>query len=377
MLWALLCGNFVIATGVMAVPGTLNEISASLRVSIATAGQLISVGAFVMAIGAPTFAALVAGWDRRRLLALSLAWHAVLTAACALAPDYAWLLPLRALALLAPAVFTPQAASCVGLLVPMDQRGRAITFIFLGWSAASVLGIPLSAWVGGVFGWRVAFALIAVASLASAAWVWQSMPDGVRPQALSRAAWSETLRSPALMTTVLVTVLYASGQFVLFAYFAPYFKLKLDIGPSGLALLFMWFGVFGLLGNIVMSRHIDRVGAGQAVMAGVGAMALSLLVFPLATSLVMAAVVLVPWGLGCFASNSAQQARLVGIAPPLAPASVALNTSAMYAGQAIGAAMGGWLIAAGRIDDLHGFGFAGLVAAMLASAVAGRLAHSR
>ena len=372
VLWSLLFGNFVIGTGVMAVPGTLNDISTSLAVSVATAGQLIAAGAVLMCLGAPLCAALVAGWDRRRLLALSMAWYALLHLACAFAPSFGVLLPLRVLALVSPAIFTPQAAACVGLLVPPEQRGRAITFIFLGWSVASVLGMPISAFVGGTLGWRAAFGVVALLSVASAAWVWRAMPDGVKPPALSAAAWKETFRSKALMTTVLVTVLYAAGQFVQFSYFAPYFKQKLDISPAALSLYFMWFGAFGLLGNVVMSRTIDRVGAPRAVMTGIVLMATSLLLFPLGTTLWLAALVSVPWALGCFSSNSAQQARLVGIAPALAAASVALNSSAMYAGQAIGAATGGWMIARGGMDTLHWAGFVGLLAAMGASALATR-----
>ena len=227
VLWPLLFGNFVIGTGVMVVPGTLNEISSSLDVSVATAGQLISAGALLMCLGAPLLAAVVAGWDRRRLLALSMLWYGALHLACTVAPSFAALLPLRVLAMIAPAIFTPQAAACVGLLVPPEQRGRAITFIFLGWSVASVLGMPIGAFVGGTLGWRSAFAVVGLLSLASAVWVWRAMPDGVRPPALSAAAWRETLRSKALMLCVLVTVLYSAGQFVLFSYFAPYYKLKI------------------------------------------------------------------------------------------------------------------------------------------------------
>ncbi|HEX2544972.1 MAG TPA: MFS transporter [Ramlibacter sp.] len=370
VLWPLLFGNFVIGSGVMAVPGTLNEISTDLSVSVATAGQLISAGAVLMCAGAPLLAALVAGWDRRRLLALSMVWFALLHIACAAAPDFAWLLPLRVLALVSPAIFTPQAAACIGLLVPAEQRGRAITFVFLGWSVASVLGMPLSAFVGGTLGWRSAFAVIAVLSAVSAAWVWRSLPDGVKPPALSRAAWSETFRSRALMTAVLVTVLYAGGQFVLFSYFAPYFKQKLDASPGELSLFFMWFGAFGLAGNMLMARYIDRLGAHRAVMIGIVLMAVTLLLFPLGVTLWLAAIICIPWALGCFSSNSAQQARLVNVAPPLASASVALNSSAMYAGQAIGAATGGWLISRGGMDTLHWAGFGGLVLAMGASALA-------
>lgn len=84
-----------------------------------------------------------------------------------------------------------------------------------------------------------------------------------------------------------------------------------------------------------------------------------------------------PWALGCFATNSAQQARLVGIAPSLAAGSIALNSSAMYAGQALGAAGGGWLIVqTGTMSDLHWFGSAILLAAALGSAWASRLQRS-
>ncbi|MDB5858307.1 MAG: transporter [Ramlibacter sp.] len=375
VLWPLLFGNFVIGSGVMVVPGTLNEISSGLDVSVATAGQLISAGALLMCIGAPLFAAVVAGWDRRRLLAASMVWFALFHVACALAPSFAWLLPLRVLALVPPAVFTPQAAACVGLLVAPAQRGRAITFIFLGWSVASVLGMPLGAWLGGTFGWRYAFGAVAALSLVSAAWVWRSMPDGIKPAALSLESWQFILRSKALMTAVLVTVLYAAGQFVQFSYFAPWFKQRLGASPGELSLFFMWFGAFGLLGNMLMTRYIDRIGVERAVLIGIALMAASLAGFALGTSLALAALVCIPWALGCFSSNSAQQARLVAIAPALAAASVALNSSAMYAGQAIGAASGGWLIVHGDMDWLHWAGFAGLLAALAVSALATRFAR--
>lgn len=375
VLWPLLFGNLVIGSGVMVVPGALNDIRDSLQISTATAGQLISAAALVMCLGAPLLAAVVAGWDRRRLLALSMAWYGLLHLACITATSFAVLLPLRALAVISPAIFTPQAAACVGLLVPAEQRGRAITFVFLGWSIASVLGLPMGAYVGGTLGWRAAFALVGVMSLVSALWVWRSMPDGVKPPALSRAAWGETLRSPALMLCVLVTVLYSAGQFVVLSYMAPYFHAKVGITPGELGLLFMVFGIFGFIGNMVMSRYIDRIGASRAVMAGVIGMAITMLAWPLATSLLLAAVVIIPWGLGCFSSNSAQQARLVGIAAPLASASIALNSSAMYAGQAIGAATGGALIAVDAMDSLHWAGFGVLLVAMAVSAWATTFVH--
>ena len=367
VLWALLFGNFVIGTGVMIVPGTLSVISQSLRIPVATAGQLISAGALLMCIGAPLFATVVAGWDRRKLLALSMLWYAALHALCALMPDFASLLVVRVLTMISPAIFTPQAAACVGLLVPDNQRGRAITFVFLGWSVASVVGMPVGAYLGGALGWQSAFLLVAALGLVSSFWVWNAMPKGVKPPALSRAAWALTLRSPALMTCILVTTLYAAGQFVLFAYLSPYYKAKFNISPLELSTLFMWMGALGLLGNIWMSRNVDRLGAQRMVWMGICGMILSLLIWPFGTTLLLAAAVITPWAICIFATNSAQQARLVGFAPALASASVALNTSAMYAGQAIGTALGGILISTERMDDLNWYGLVVLLLALAAS----------
>ena len=364
VLWPLLFGNFVIGSGVMVVSGTLNDISSSLAIPVAMAGQLITAGAVVMCLGAPLFASLVAGWDRRRLLTLSMLWYAIGLGMSALMPGFGSLLLVRVLTVVAPAIFTPQAAACVSLLVAPHQRGRAITFIFLGWSVASVLGMPLGAWIGGTLGWRSAFAAVAILGLLSAIWIWRTLPDGIRPPALSSAAWGQTLRSKALMLCVAVTLLQSAGQFVLFAYFAPYYKAQLQTTPMQLSLLFAWFGAVGLIGNVVMSRHVDRIGAPSAVMWSVASMGVSLLLWPLGSSVLLAALICIPWGLGCFAANSAQQARLLNMEPALASGSIALNSSAMYAGQALGAGSGGWLIAHDAMASLHWFGLAGLLAAM-------------
>ncbi len=372
VLWPLLAGNLVIGTGVMVVPGTLNEISDSLAVSPSIAGQLISAGALLMCVGAPLFAAGVAGWDRRRLLTACMAWYGLLHMASAAMPDFESLLVTRVLALVSPAIFTPQAAACIGLLVPAPQRARAITFVFLGWSVASVLGMPLSALIGGLAGWRSAFAFVGLLSLLSAGWVWQAMPDGVRPPALSRSAWGKTFRSRPLMLCILVTVLYSAGQFVLFSYFAPYFKSRLGLTPVQLSLLFAWFGLFGFVGNVWISRSIDRLGTSRAVGLGITGMILSMSLWSFGTTLELAALILIPWGLGCFASNSAQQARLLETAPALASASISLNTSAMYAGQAMGAAAGGWIIANNQMDRLNGVGATLLIVALGLSWLASR-----
>jgi predicted MFS family arabinose efflux permease len=140
--WALLFGNFAIGCGVMVTAGVLNDIVRSLQVSVALGGQLVGAAAAVMAVGSPLLAAALSGWDLRKLLVLALLWFAIWHAVSALMPNYATLLPVRCLCMLGAAAYTPQAAAAISALTPPAERGRAITFIFLGWSVASVLGMP-------------------------------------------------------------------------------------------------------------------------------------------------------------------------------------------------------------------------------------------
>jgi predicted MFS family arabinose efflux permease len=90
---------------------------------------------------------------------------------------------------------------------------------------------------------------------------------------------------------------------------------------------------------------------------------------------ILACVSCFVWGLGTFASNSLQQSRLVGIAPALAAATVALNTSAVYLGQSVGAGTGGFAIKNGVSANVVWMALVFLVMAVVMSVAATKLAY--
>jgi len=357
---------------VMAPAGALNDLARSMSVSVAVAGQLTTIGAIVLALGAPTLAAWVAGSDRRRLLAFWLVWYGVGHLLCALAPNYAALAVLRTVSLLGAAVYTPQAGAAIGVMTRPEARSGAITFVFLGWALASVLGMPINAFVAETLGWRSAFTLVGLLSLIGAGWVWFALPDGIRPAAMSAASWRVVLTHPVLMTVVGVTALAGAAQFTLFSYMAPYYRQVLGLSPGEMATLFLWFGAVGLASSVVVSRQIDRLGPARMVVLLLSLMACSYALWPLGTNGWLMALVLVPWALGGFGSQSSQHARLSLLAPAFAPASMALNSSAIYVGQAIGAAMGGVLLVVSGYSMLNWAALSLVVLAMLASQWAAR-----
>jgi len=125
---------------------------------------------------------------------------------------------------------------------------------------------------------------------------------------------------------------------------------------------------------VLLTRWIERLGPPRCVNLGLVSMGLAFVAWHWADSIVLACLVLVPWALGTFASNSAQQARLSAAAPAVAPALLALNTSAIYAGQALGAAGGGAILAAGGFAPLADAALVWLVLALGVSLLLARKA---
>ena len=376
-LWALLAGNFIIGTGILLPAGMMNDLAAGLGVSVAKGGSLIWAGAIVIGASAPLIAAVTSEVDRRLLLAGTLLLYVVGHVLSALSLNFEMLLAIRVVTTLSAGVFTPQAAATVGLLLPPERRAAGIAFIFLGWSTASVLGMPMGSLIGATLGWRTAYALLAILSLVAMAGLWRGLPRGLRVQRLSLASWKGVFLNPVLVLVLLVTVAFLSGQFVLFTYIAPVLKESLQATPATIALIFAWTGFWGVVGNSLAARASNRLGLASAVLLFLLLPTAGLALWPLGHgSLMITMLAGGIWGFGAFAANSLQQARLMAIAPPLASASIALNTSGIYVGQAVGGALGGAMVAAGYLGSLSWAGVAFLVAGIACSVTAARLARA-
>jgi predicted MFS family arabinose efflux permease len=349
---ALMFGNIVTGCSVLAPAGMLSELSIGLGVSIRGAGLLITFGAIVLCIGSPLTAWLTSRIERRTLLTTTLAVLALTNAASAFAPDYASLLVIRLIMLAVGALYTPQAAGTAGLIVSEEKRGSTIAYIFLGWSLAAAVGLPLITFIASRYGWRSVYGGIGTVSCFSFLLLAWRLPGGLIGAPVDLKTWADVGRNRMIVLLLLITTLQMSGQFVVFTFMGPLLMKLTDAGPDAIGLVFALYGVFGFIGIAVATRIVDSWGAYKTsllftvlMLTGVTGWALSAGIYPL-----MACSVAV-WGLGFASTNSMQQVRLVGAAPALASASVALNTSVLYIGQAVGSAIGGVLYARDLLYD--------------------------
>ncbi|KJC34798.1 MFS transporter [Bradyrhizobium sp. LTSP857] len=352
---ALMLGNIVTGSSVLAPAGMLPELSAGLGISIHAAGLLITFGAITLCIGSPLTAWLTSRIERRTLLTTTLAVLAAGNLASAFAPDYTTLLVIRLVMLAVGALYTPQAAGTAALLVPAERRGSTIAYIFLGWSLAAAVGLPLITFIASRYGWRAAYGGIGVLGCISFLLLLVRLPAGLKGTPVDLKTWREVGRSRTILLLLAITMLQMSGQFAVFTFMGPLLKKLTEASPDAIGMVFALYGVSGFLGVAIATRIVDTWGPYRTsllftclVLVGITGWALS------AGTIVWMAIAVAIWGLGFASTNSMQQVRLVAAAPPLASATVALNTSVLYIGQAIGSAVGGMLFAG---ELLHTIGF--------------------
>ena len=331
----------------------LAELSSGLAVPIGTVGLLISLGAGVVCVSPPLVAWITSRVDRRVLLSSILLWLAFGHIASALAPDYSDLLMIRLVMLGLAGAFTPLAAGTAALLVPEDKRASVIASVLLGWALAIAAGLPLVSVTAPQIGWRATYGLVGILAILGFAALLAALPKQLKGAPVIFATWLAVGRSRQLLLLLSITTLLAAGQLVVVAFVGPLLTDLTGATPRGIAVVFLLFGVMTLVGNIAASRLVRTWGAFKtsAVFMICIVIGAALWTAGGGTYPVMAAGAAI-WGLGLAATGAMQQVRLIAAAPTLATASVALNNTALYLGQAIGSGIGSELFNQGKLGTM-------------------------
>jgi DHA1 family inner membrane transport protein len=378
---ALALGGFAIGTTEFVTMGLLPDIADSVGVDIPAAGHVISAYAVGVVIGAPVIAALGARLPRRSLLIGLMGALLVGNALTALAPGYRTLLAARLVAGLPHGAYFGVASLVAASLVAPRLRARAISSVMLGLSVALVAGVPAATWLGQVVGWRSAYWLVVVLAAATMAAVLAVVPSiPGRPEATVRGELG-ALRRPQVLLTLAVGIIGFGGMFALYSYIAPLVTDVANLSRGTLPVVLFVYGIGGVVGTALAGRLGDwalfpsLVGSLVALMAVLAGTAM---VAPWAPGLVVGVLLVSISG-----STMAilLQLRLMETAGEAQMLGAALNHSALNLANALGAWIGGVVIAAGlgfRAPSAFGAGLAaaGLIP-LAASAVLRRRTRVR
>lgn len=333
--------NLLIGTGAFVLGGILTPMADALGVSVAAAGQAMTAYALATAVLAPLALVATGGWPRKRVLCVSLAVFALGNALCALAPSLTVLLAGRVLMGLG-AVFTAVAAGIAVALVEPARRGRALSLVFIGISLSYVIGLPLGSWLGLRYGWQWPVALVAGLSALASAVLAFMLPRDIAAPGASFAGLGALLRRADVLRALALTLLYFVAIFCVFSYIGPVLQALVPMSTEAMSVTLMLFGLSGVLGTLVGGWANDRFGPQRTLTLQLAVLAAMMLLVPLTRGHHAALVaVFVVWGIAGFGMMTPQQSRLATLAPAQAPILLSLNSSMLYVGTALGAAIGG------------------------------------
>ena len=373
-LLALAISAFAIGTTEFVIMGLLPDVAKDLAVSLPSAGLLVSGYALGVAVGAPLLAVVTSKMPRKLALQLLMGVFIVGNVLCAIASDYSVLMIARVVTSFAHGSFFGIGAVVAASLVPQEKRASAIALMFTGLTLANVLGVPFGTFIGQQFGWRATFWIVAALGVLSALGVTALVPNrhDAGPSGLGREV--RVLKDPQVWLALSMTVLGFGGVFVVFTYIAPILEQVGGFSPHGVTLVLVLFGVGLTIGNMIGGRLADRA-LMPSLMGILIALALVMAVFATTShSQIGTVVTIFFWGIAAFATVPPLQTRVVEKAKDAPNLASTLNIGAFNVGNALGAWLGGAVLAHGRpLDTLPWVAAAVTIGALAVTWYAGRL----
>lgn len=337
-LGALSAACFVSVTSENLPVGLLLQLASGLGVSESAVGLLMTGYALVVAVSVVPLVALTTRWDRRTTALVTLGMVVVSNLVLAIAPNYPVAVVARLVAATGHGVFWSVVASMAARLLGPGQGGRATAVVFAGNSLAFLFGLSFSSWLGATLGWRLAvFAVAAVAALTALVirFTVAPMPAEVPAQGHPRVVTDRSLLPVNLATLLLVT-----GHFAAFTYITALIARYVHLtGPATSTLLFA-HGTAGLLGLILIGKHVDHHPRATALLT-TGGLAVCMPALLAGPGAFGSGAAIVLWAGPAAGIGVVLQAAVLRVAKGRPDLASAVYIVAFQIGIALGAALGG------------------------------------
>ncbi|MFP2507336.1 MFS transporter [Buttiauxella gaviniae] len=348
-LLALAMSAFAIGTTEFVIMGLLPDVAGDLAISIPTAGWLISGYALGVAIGAPIMALLTARLPRKLSLVLLMVIFIVGNILCALALNYHFLMVARVITALCHGAFFGIGAVVAASLVAPNRKASAVALMFTGLTLANVLGVPIGTWFGQLYGWRSTFWGVAIIGVVAFIALIVSLPSQKEESPTDLKREVSALANGKLWLSLSMTVFFAAAMFTLFSYIAPMLLQVTGVTHQGVSWTLFLIGAGLTVGNILGGRLADWKVSFSLILSFSLIAIFSLLFRWTSHGMWLAEITLFLWAMAAFATVPALQINVVLHGKDAPNLVSTLNIAAFNVGNALGAWVGGTVIA-------HGFG---------------------
>ncbi|ASB91331.1 MFS transporter [Bacillus sonorensis] len=358
--------SFLVGTSEYIISGILDNIAHTLGITIAAAGQLITIFSLVYAIFTPILMALTASIDRRKLMIYSLGLFVLGNILAFALPGYGWFIAARVIMALGAGMVVVTALTIAAKIAPEGKQGSAIATVVMGFTASLIIGVPLGRMTAEALGWKSVFGGIALLGLIAMIIIFLTLPhtEGDKPVPLLQQL--SLLRKRKVAMGLSVTFFWLGGYAIAYTYLSPYLLNISGISGNLLSGVLLIFGIASLVGSKFGGYSTDRWGVPFTLVSGMTLHIITLILLSLVThSYIGVLIILILWSFAAWSTGPTQQYHLATLEPELSGVLLGINQSMMQLAMAAGAGVGGIFVENVSLASITWIGALGVAIAVV------------
>lgn len=370
--------SFLVGTSEYIISGILDTIADSLEITLAGAGQLITIFSLVYAIFTPILMGITSSIDRRKLMIFSLGLFVIGNILAFILPGYGLFVVARIVMALGAGMVVVTALTIAAKIAPEGKQGSAIATVVMGFTASLIIGVPLGRIISSLLGWKVIFGGIALLGILAMIIIRASIPliKGDKPVPLVKQL--ALLKKRRVTIGLAITFFWLGGYSIAYTYLSPYLLNVSGIEEKLLSGILLIFGIASLFGSKFGGFSTDRWGVQKTLLGGMSLHVIMLILLSLVTnSYISVLLILILWSFAAWSSGPTQQYNLATIEPESSGILLGLNQSVMQLAMAAGAGIGGIFVEKVSLSSVTWIGALGVTIAIVVTLALSRAQLSK
>ncbi|ANY71120.1 MFS transporter [Paenibacillus ihbetae] len=358
--------SFLVGTSEFIIAGILDLVSRDVGVTIATAGQLISVYSIAYAVGTPILIAATSKISRRKLMLAALALFFIGNLITVVTNGYTMLVGARVILALSTGVFTVVALTVSAQIAGPGKQGTAIATIMMGFNLSLILGVPLGRVIASIYDWKVIFYGIGLLSFIAMLVISITIPKSKGDASVPLREQLALLKNPQLLLTLSISFFWMVGYTIIYTFITPFLLNITGMSNSMVSISLFAFGIASLLGAQAGGYGADKLGIPRTLNGSLILHAGILLLMTIFAHFSIAVFpLLLLWSFFAWFTGPVQQVYMISLAPSASGILLSLNTSFIQSGIAVGAVVGGVVVESFSLQSVGVAGAIGVAVALL------------
>ena len=364
---ALVTVGFALGFAEFIVIGITPDIAEIYQIPLSDAGNLVGYFAVAYAVSTPIIVLSTGRFRRFPLFVIFLIVFNVGNILAILAPSYEVLMLARICTAIVSGVTLSTVMTFINDIIPQEQAPRIISFVYAGFSVASVLGTPIGTLLSDAFGIKSAFVAVEAVALLVTVLLLISVPrSGSTDVSSSVREQLVILKDRRIILVLVMKVFGMAATYVFYVYVTPILEDSVGLSVWMVSLVLFFYGGATIISNLGSGSLAQRYGLGKLpMMFALQAVVLALLGVSLASgNTVLCIINVVLTGVFIYHMNAPLQSYLLQVSAKDYPRALTLASAVMPTSSDIGIATGSFM--GGVVATNLGFAWSGPVGAVLA-----------